>query len=264
MTRTSILFFALVLGFLLISLTQNSNARQGFLTTIDDTYDKPTMVIVHGAWGGSWAFRDVERLLREKGYDVYRPSLTGQGERVHLASNDINLSTHIEDVVNAILFEELEEVILVGHSYGGMVISGVAHRIPERIQSLIYLDAVVPNHGESLSDALWQNGNGMMDLEEDGMLIPRWVPEDQLPPKDVPQSLITFQEPVMLDNDSAWEIPAVYIHAVEADSLPEDDTFYSQAERARERGWQVVMIRSDHNPQRSAPEELVELLHRSW
>lgn len=264
MTRKTIIFFTLTLVFFSVSHTHNSDARQGFLTTIDDTYDKPTMVIVHGAWGGSWSFRNVERLLREKGYNVYRPSLTGQGERVHLASNDINLSTHIEDVVNAILFEELEDIILVGHSYGGMVISGVAHRIPERIQSLIYLDAVVPNHGESLSDALWQSGNGMMDLEEDGMLVPRWVPEDQLPPKDVPQSLKTFQEPVTMDNEKAWEIPAVYIHAVEADSLPEDDTFFSQAERARERGWQVLKIWSDHNPQWSAPEELVELLHRSW
>jgi pimeloyl-ACP methyl ester carboxylesterase len=254
----------LVLLLIYLALVQDCDARQGFLSTIDDAYAKPTMVIVHGAWGGSWAFREVEHLLREKGYDVHRPSLTGQGERVHLANRDVNLSIHIQDVVNVIEFEDLHDIILVGHSYGGMVISGVAHRIPERIQSLIYLDAVVPNHGESLWDALGQAGNGMMDLEEDGMLIPRWVPEDQPPPKDVPQSVQTFQEPVSLNNESAWQIPTTYIHAVEEGSRPEEDTFYSQAERARERGWPVTIIWSDHNPQWSAPEELVELLHRNW
>ena len=110
---------------------------------------KPVFVIVHGAWGGSWAFRRVEALLREKGCIVYRPSLTGQGERVHLASPAVSLSTHIDDVVNVIRFEDLHDVILVGHSYGGMVITGVADRVPDRIRRLIYLDAFVPNDGKA-------------------------------------------------------------------------------------------------------------------
>lgn len=111
---------------------------------------KPTIVIVHGAWGGSWAFRKVEALLREKGFNVYRPQLTGLGERVHLARPDIGLSTHIDDVVNTILFEDLHDVILMGHSYGGMVITGVADRVPDRIRRLVYVDAFVPNDGESV------------------------------------------------------------------------------------------------------------------
>src|SRR5678815_2577012 len=111
---------------------------------------KPTIVIVHGAWGGSWAFRHVEALLREKGFNVYRPQLTGLGERVHLSRPDIGLSTHIEDVVNTILYEDLHGVILMGHSYGGMVITGVADRIPDRIGALVYVDAFVPNDGESV------------------------------------------------------------------------------------------------------------------
>src|SRR4029077_15089980 len=82
---------------------------------------KPTIVIVHGAWGGRWAFRHVDELLRQKGFNVYRPQLTGLGERVHLSNPDIGLSTHIDDVVNTILFEDLHDIILVGHSYGGMV-----------------------------------------------------------------------------------------------------------------------------------------------
>src|SRR5512138_2664893 len=115
-----------------------------------ETQSKPTIVIVHGAWGGAWAFKRVEAMLRDKGYNVYRPQLTGLGDRVHLARPDIGLSTHIEDVVNMILFEDLHDITLVGHSYGGMVITGVADRVPDRIKRLVYLDALLPDSGESL------------------------------------------------------------------------------------------------------------------
>src|SRR5688572_28232379 len=79
-----------------------------------ETSSKPTIVIVHGAWGGGWAFKKVESLLRQKGFDVYRPQLTGQGDRVHLARPDIGLNTHIDDVVNTILYEDLRDIVLVG------------------------------------------------------------------------------------------------------------------------------------------------------
>src|SRR5437588_6425480 len=111
---------------------------------------KPTIVIVHGAWGGAWAFRRVDALLRDKGYNVYRPQLTGLGDRVHLSRPDIGLSTHIEDVVNTLLFEDLHDIILIGHSYGGMVITGVADRVPDRIKRLVSIDALVPADGESV------------------------------------------------------------------------------------------------------------------
>ena len=106
-----------------------------------------TFVIVHGAWGGGWAFREVDRLLRAEGHTVYRPTLTGQGERNHLANEAIDLDLHIQDVVNVILWEDLKDVVLVGHSYGGMVVTGVADRIPERIGCLVYLDALLPENG---------------------------------------------------------------------------------------------------------------------
>lgn len=115
-------------------------------------------MIVHGAWGGAWAFKKVEALLRQKGFEVYRPQLTGQGDRVHLARPDIGLTTHIDDVVNTILYEDLRDIILVGHSYGGMVISGVADRVPDRIKRLVYLDAMVPNDGDSVS-SIWRGGS---------------------------------------------------------------------------------------------------------
>jgi pimeloyl-ACP methyl ester carboxylesterase len=225
---------------------------------------KPVFVIVHGAWGGSWAFREVEMLLREKGYDVYRPSLTGLGERYHLAHPDINLSTHITDVINTIIFEQIDDIILVGHSYGGMVITGVAHRIPERIHSMIYIDAFLPDDGESVEDLLVGRSSDIFELEQNGFILPAWVSSNQPFPRDVPHPAKTFTEKVVLGNEKALTIRARYIHAVEPGTRPEDDDFYDAAQRARERGWPVLIIDSDHNPQWSVPVKLVEMLHLNW
>ena len=111
-----------------------------------------TYVLVHGAWGGSYGWRKVRPLLIKAGHDVYTPSLTGQGERAHLATPQVNLTTHIKDVYNAIWYEDLTDIILVGHSYGGMVVTGVADQMPERIKHLVYLDAFLPENGQSLYD----------------------------------------------------------------------------------------------------------------
>ena len=102
---------------------------------------KKTFLIVHGAFGGGFAWRKVDSLLTAQGHNVYRPTLTGLGERYHLASPAINLSTHVTDIVNVILFENLHDVVLVGHSYGGMVITGVADSLPDRIAQIVYIDA---------------------------------------------------------------------------------------------------------------------------
>jgi pimeloyl-ACP methyl ester carboxylesterase len=109
-----------------------------------------TYVLVHGGWQGGWSYGRVARLLRKLGHEVYTPTLTGLGERSHLAQTRINLDTHIADVANIILWEDLSQVVLVGHSFGGVVISGVADRLPERIQALVYLDALVPNSADTL------------------------------------------------------------------------------------------------------------------
>ena len=224
---------------------------------------KPTFVIVHGAWGGSWAFRRVEAMLREKGFDVYRPSLTGQGERAHLASADVGLSTHVTDVVNAILFEDLRDVTLVGHSYGGMVITGVADRVPERVRRLVYLDAFVPADGESVQSIQGERGAWIKQMTQGSFIVPPWVKPDQPPPKDVPQSLKTFTEPVSLKNKAAQKLPAVYILTVDAGRDAKADDFAAQAERAKARGWAVLQLTADHNPHWSAPEALVEMLDKN-
>src|ERR1051326_780753 len=109
-----------------------------------------TYVLVHGAWGGSYGWRNVRPILQAVGHSVFTPSLTGLGERAHLASPAVNLSTHIQDVCNCLFYEDLNDVILVGHSYGGMVVAGVADRMAERIQHLVFLDACVPQTAQSV------------------------------------------------------------------------------------------------------------------
>jgi pimeloyl-ACP methyl ester carboxylesterase len=111
-----------------------------------------TFVLVHGGFHGGWCYSRVAKRLRAQGHDVYTPTLSGVGERAHLAAQAINLSTHIQDVVATILNEDLTDVILCGHSYGGMVITGVAGQVAERIRTLFYLDASVPEDGQSLLD----------------------------------------------------------------------------------------------------------------
>src|SRR6266550_4582385 len=194
------------------------------------TTTKPTIVIVHGAWGGSWAFRKVEALLREKGFNVYRPQLTGLGERVHLSRPDIGLSTHIDDVVNMILFEDLHDIILMGHSYGGMVITGVADRVPDRIRRLVYVDAFVPIDGESVMSLVGTRGDWLKPMIKGDYIVPVWVKPEQPPPHDVPQPLKTFTEPVVLKNKAASRISATYILTVDAGKEAKDDDFWAQAE----------------------------------
>jgi pimeloyl-ACP methyl ester carboxylesterase len=113
---------------------------------------KTTFVLIHGAWGGGWNYQRVAERLRALGHVVYCPSLTGCGERAHLFSGAVNLSLHIQDVLNIFQYESIERAVLAGHSYGGMVITGTADRIPEKISALVYLDAFLPEDGQSIWD----------------------------------------------------------------------------------------------------------------
>ena len=171
-----------------------------------------TYVFVHGAWGGGWDWRGVDSLLTAQGHRVYRVTLTGLGERVHLASPSIGLTTHIMDVMNTISWEQLKGVVLVGHSYGGMVITGVADRIPERLRALIYVDAFVPESGESVERL---NGAQFAPFiaqnTKDGMIHAPWASPESAIPKDVPQPLKTFTDTLLLSNPAALRLTASYI-----------------------------------------------------
>jgi pimeloyl-ACP methyl ester carboxylesterase len=113
-----------------------------------------TFILIHGAWHGGWAWRRTATILRQGGHDVYAPSLTGLGDRSHLLSRDITLSTHVRDVTNLIESEDLRDVILVGHSYAGLVVAQAADEMPDRIASLVFVDAFLPESGKALLDLL--------------------------------------------------------------------------------------------------------------
>lgn len=139
-----------------------------------------SFVLVHPAWFGGWCWSKVAGQLRAQGNTVYTPTMTGLAERSHLASRDIGLQTHIDDVANLVTFEDLADVVLVGTSSSGTVITGVAAQIPDRIGSLVYLDAFVPSDGQSTRDLLPPERQAALDTmvadEGDGWLLPRFAP----------------------------------------------------------------------------------------
>ncbi|HJU73934.1 MAG TPA: alpha/beta fold hydrolase, partial [Gemmatimonadaceae bacterium] len=174
-----------------------------------------TYVIVHGAWGGGWDWQHVDSILTAQGQRVYRVTLTGLGERVHLATPNVGLTTHMNDVVNTVNFEQLQDVVLVGHSYGGMVITGVADRIADRVRALIYVDAFLPESGESVMGLIGpQAGAFFAQNTTDGMIVPPWVTSNAAIPKDVPHPLKTFTDTLVLANPAARSIKASYILTV--------------------------------------------------
>jgi pimeloyl-ACP methyl ester carboxylesterase len=210
-----------------------------------------TYVLIHGATGGGWDWKTVADLLTADGNVVYRPTLTGLGEREHLANADVNLTTHVTDIMNLILFERLHDVVLVGHSYGGMVITGVMDKIPDRIRHVIFLDAVAPDDGQSMLD---YGHTPLSSLKvRDGLILFPWIDQTQPIPRDVPQPLKTYTEPVTY----LW-----YNHPdfTSADRAAAE----KNAERLHlERGWTIRTLDSDHNAQRSHPRELKALLEAS-
>jgi pimeloyl-ACP methyl ester carboxylesterase len=139
-----------------------------------------TFVLVHPAWFGGWCWKKVATILRARGNEVFAPTLTGLGERAHLANREVGLGTHIDDVASVLKFEDIRDAILVGNSSGGMVITGVADRMPERIAHVVYLDAFVPEDGQSLFDIVpserSQPMHELVQKEGDGWLAPRFAP----------------------------------------------------------------------------------------
>lgn len=125
-------------------------AASGASAAVAQVSSPKTFVLVHGAWHGGWCWRQISDALIKKGHRVFSPTLTGLGERSHLINKNVNLTTHITDVANVIAYENLSDVVLVGHSYGGIIISGVAERLADKISSIVFLDAFLPEDGETL------------------------------------------------------------------------------------------------------------------
>ena len=189
-----------------------------------------TYVLVHGAWHGGWCWKKVRRALEAADAEVYTPTLTGLGERAHLASPNICLETHVEDVLGVLACEDLTDVILVGHSYAGVVVTAVADRIPRRISRLVYLDAVVPRNGQCLFDCSGPQFRTRIEeqvrTQGDGWRIPAASAQmlglnrdediNGAMPKLVPHPYRTFHEPVHLRSPDAQLAPRTYINCIGA------------------------------------------------
>jgi pimeloyl-ACP methyl ester carboxylesterase len=218
-----------------------------------------TFVIVHGAFAGGWYMRPLALRLRAAGHEVFTPTLTGFGERVHLAHPAIDLDTHIQDVVHVLYYEDLWEVILVGKSYGGMVITGVAERIPERLGQLVYVEGAVPEDGQSLMDLLppalkaeWEQA---AKVHGEGWRIPI---DPTIHPRITAAPLKPMQQPLAVNNAVAAALPRTYIYTT--DKQAGGGFFEACARRAQAYGWDYYELPTGHEPEQTMPQELAELL----
>lgn len=236
-------------------------------------------VLVHPAWHGAWCWKKVVPLLRAGGHDVFTPTLTGLGERSHLARAEIGLDVHVSDIVNALKYEDLREVILVGHSSAGAVVAGAADRAVARIAHVVYLDAFVPEHGQAVFDLVAperrQAMEALVQAEGQGWLLPRFAPPpwetivrdmwgvsadadvrwmlDRLAPTPIGH----FTEPVQRTNPAAETIPRTFIRCRRFQNA----RFDQHAEMAqRTAGWRYRELPTSHHPAITAPDLLADLL----
>jgi pimeloyl-ACP methyl ester carboxylesterase len=228
-----------------------------------------TFVVCHGAWGGGWAWRRMRAPLQARGHALFAPTYTGLGERFRHLGPTVGLATHIDDVVATLFYEDLSAVTLVGHSYGGMVATGVADREPGRIARLIYLDAFVPADGQSVLDFLpgteIARAREAVKVHGAGWLMPPSPLSSDVAESDagwlaarrMPQPFATFTEPIRLDGAAAG-IPRAYVYCTRKAS---GDAFAPFAARYRsDPDWVYREIDSGHAPNTTAPERLAEVL----
>jgi len=243
-----------------------------------------TFVLVHGAWGGGWEWRRVADLRRAGGHVAFAPTLTGLGERAHLAGPDVDLETHVADVVGVLTFEDLRDAVLVGHSSSGSVVTGAADRAPERLRRLVYVDAVVPAADQALVDMVpsdWVERNLLAPARDcgNGWLVPVAVDAELLGlPGDagrryvaklVPHPLGAFMQPLRLGG-AGEAVPRTFVHCVRedgderaasgGDAVRPADIVRPFAQRAQERGWDYRRLTAAHDPQISDPDGLVAIL----
>ena len=224
-------------------------------------------VLVHGAWGGSYGWRKVRALLAAKGHAVYTPSLTGIGERAHLTRPQVDLSLHIQDVVNAVWYEDLTEITLVGYSYGGMVVTGAIDYIAERVKHLVYLDAFLPSDGQSLQ--------GLASDLPESFPGPDWLIEPMAREYDDPADAVfagprrskhprgCFIEPVRLRTPlEKRDFSLTYIKAT-GEPRPEGGggPFWLAADRtSKDARWGYHEIATNHMIPFNKPQELADIL----
>lgn len=231
------------------------------------TANAKTFLLCHGAWSGGWSWKKMHPLMAKAGHRLIAPTYTGLGERSHLANTSIDLNTHIQDILNVIKYEDLSDLVLLGHSYGGMVATGVADCARNRITQMIYLDAFVPGDGQSLFD-LNEPGREPMRkaaAASDGYRIPPNPPPSDTPQADldwlnarrVNMPIKCFETSVRLENGEP-RMPRSYIYCART---PPGDVFGQFARRAKnEAGWRYFELDASHAPNVTAPEALMKVL----
>lgn len=226
-----------------------------------------TFLVCHGAWSAGWAWKKMHPLMAARGHRLVTPSYTGLGERAHLAGPSIDLETHIQDILNVIRYEDLRDIVLIGHSYGGMVATGVADRARDVVSQLIYIDAFVPDEGQSLLDLNESARARMQELARagDGYRVPPNPTPPDTPQADlnwltarrVDMPIKCFETKLRLQGGSV-SLPRSYIYATR---ITPADTFGRFAKRAKsEAGWRYFEIDASHSPNVTAPETLMALL----
>ncbi len=223
-----------------------------------------TFVLVHGAWSGAHGFRKVRPPLRAAGHEVFTPSLTGIGERVHLTSPQVCLTTHVTDVVNMVLYEDLDEIVLLGFSYGGCVITGVLEHIADRVRHLVYLDAFVPGDGDRLAEG----GRVVTGLGGDWLVPP--LPREFDDPAEAawagarrtPHPMGCFTEPVRLPRPlEDYPFTRTYIKASAEPRTSPPTPFWAAADRAKASpAWRYREIATTHMVPSNRPGDLAQLL----
>lgn len=228
-----------------------------------------TFVLVHGAWGGAHGFRHVRRLLRSEKHDVSTPCLTGVGERIHLSSPLVGLGTHIRDVVNHVLYEDLNEIVLVGFSYGGFVVTGALEHIAERVSHLVYLDAFVPNNGETVWSHIGREARAKVELGQDWVVTgavreyDSAVEAEWMGARRTTQPQGCFTEPVFLSKPvEAFPFTRTYIKATQArENDIGNEAFWRAARHAKaSTAWRYHEIATNHMVANNRPEELTRIL----
>ncbi len=223
-----------------------------------------TFILVHGSWHGGWCWKKLTPRLLERGHECVTPTLSGMGERFHIASRSMGLSVHIQDIINLLEFEDLNDAILVGHSYGGMIITGVAER-SSRVNKLVYLDAIVPEHGQSVFSLIPGLEDQFKRSADANGMVPSWKPEDfgVTDPRDkqwmksrlTSMPILTHQEKLDARKMKAKKLLRYFVHCTQSG-------MEGFAEKIRLEGGTVFDLDTGHDAMITEPEKLSSILDR--
>lgn len=273
---------ALAAGFGLLTVTALTGCKPNSVSqsenkTSENLQKQRIFILVHGAWHGGWCWKYVKQYLEEQGHKVFTPTLSGLGEKSHLMSPDIGLAAHIEDIVSFIETAQIGHFTLVGHSYGGMVITGVLDKLGRQLDHIIYLDAALPMDGQSMltqgetktDKAIEVARKSILSLASDGIAMDVLPPHVFGIPQDhpdyewvasqlTPHPVKTWFDPIRLKNDLPG-IPKTFIHCVDPVLRASSASYHAEVLR-QDSEWNVKTLNTGHDAMITSPIELSKLI----